>query len=449
MGGTLIGFVVAALFTHQFLSRTLAHHLSDQVDEELKTRILNITSFLSHLGPPFDWEKVQQELERQGHIHGIDKNWFFLYQKDGELVAHSNLDYWERVQQPAGGEFDSQLFSFHTLRSQNAEQEVRTVSLNQGEGYRLEVALDLSDSRALHSKGSRVFGIALVFVVSLGSFLGWLATRRPIAGIQSVAQAAVEITESSSFKQRVTSPTGTLETDQLTGAFNAMVIKIQSLIQAQKDMMDHIAHDIRSPVARMRARAEMDLLEENGGSVNGQVIEDCDQILNLINTLLTISATEAGIVNWEIMKFDLSKTIGIAMELFAPVIEQKELQLVSKIEPELFVAWDEPVAQRVLSNFIDNAIKFTPPGGTITVEAGKLGETVSIHISDTGVGVSRDDLPQLFDRFFRCDSSRTQPGSGLGLSFCKAAITAMKGKICCESDIGKGSRFVITLPAAT
>ena len=210
--------------------------------------------------------------------------------------------------------------------------------------------------------------------------------------------------------------------------------------------MDNIAHDIRSPVARMRGMAESMLNEPGTQPLAGKVVEDCDRILNLIKILLEISAAESGLVTGEAKPLDLGEIIREAAELFGPLLEMKTLRLSLDLEGEAILCADPKVMQRVVANLVDNAIKYTPEGGRITIRLHREHRRILFSVEDTGIGVEQEALERIFDRFYRGDASRSQPGSGLGLSFCRAAIEAMNGVIECRSTPGEGSVFTVALP---
>ncbi|HOJ44113.1 MAG TPA: HAMP domain-containing sensor histidine kinase, partial [Syntrophorhabdaceae bacterium] len=212
---------------------------------------------------------------------------------------------------------------------------------------------------------------------------------------------------------------------------------------------DNIAHDLKSPITRMRGVAEMTLgsqsLKEYQQMVS-TVIEECDRLLSMINTMLDISETEAGIISLRLEEIDLEMIIRDLLDLFDPLIEDKKLSVNLNISGATSIQADRQKIQRVLSNILDNGIKFTPRGGSITISICGEGDEVQIVLQDTGIGIPEDELPHIFDRFFRGERNRTTPGNGLGLSLARAFITAHKGRITVKSVPGVGSEFTITLP---
>jgi signal transduction histidine kinase len=170
----------------------------------------------------------------------------------------------------------------------------------------------------------------------------------------------------------------------------------------------------------------------------------------MINTMLTISETEAGLGRLASETIDLSTLIVEAGELFSPLAEDKHLTLTWQVPPGIMLIGDMRKIQRMFANLIDNAIKYTPEGGKVEIQLGPSaanGNGIEIRIRDTGMGIAEKDLPHIFQRFYRCDQSRSKSGVGLGLSLAKAIAKAHGGDITVESTLAAGSLFTVWLPA--
>jgi signal transduction histidine kinase len=232
-----------------------------------------------------------------------------------------------------------------------------------------------------------------------------------------------------------------------------MVDRIQTLLTEIKEMSDNIAHDLRSPLTRIRGTAEVTLTTgkslEDYENMAASTIEDCDRLLDMINTMLLISKTEAGVEKPAGEEVDIAALIRRACDLFSSIAEDKNLGLSYDAPEKTLVRGDPRMLQRMLSNILDNAVKYTPSGGKIAVAlTGAKNQHVVISIRDTGVGISSADLNRIFERFYRCDQSRSQPGTGLGLSLARAIARAHGGDIAVKSAVGQGSTFTIMLPKA-
>jgi signal transduction histidine kinase len=240
------------------------------------------------------------------------------------------------------------------------------------------------------------------------------------------------------------------EIDQLAITFNQMLDRIQKLVTGIKEMSDNIAHDLKSPVTRIRGIAEISLTA--GSSLTdyegmaASTIEECDRLLDMINTMLMISKTEAGVGQLDCRKIDIAGLVRDACDLFQSAGEDKGLKLVCNPTEKFSIYGDMRLIQRMIANLLDNAIKYTPANGLIKVGI-RFGDNQSIQISvkDTGIGISEQDLPHIFERFYRCDPSRSQAGTGLGLSFARAVARAHNGDITVSSTPDKGSTFTAVI----
>jgi signal transduction histidine kinase len=217
-----------------------------------------------------------------------------------------------------------------------------------------------------------------------------------------------------------------------------------------KETNDSIAHDLRSPVARMRGIAEVALTSESSSEAHrmlaGDIIEQCDHLLGMINTVLDISEAEAGVAKLVIEEIDIVPLVQDAAGLFLPMAEDKNVTIMVQAPSGTRFFSDRRKLQRIIGNLLDNAIKFTRPGGAITISVGGDDKRVLIGVGDTGIGISEKDVSQIFEKFFRADKSRSEPGSGLGLSLTRAFVSSLGGSIAATSVPGEGSTFTVILP---
>ncbi|MBW2119338.1 MAG: HAMP domain-containing histidine kinase [Deltaproteobacteria bacterium] len=180
-------------------------------------------------------------------------------------------------------------------------------------------------------------------------------------------------------------------------------------------------------------------------------IEECNRLLEMVNTMLEISEAEAGAIKLTMEKIDMAGIVLDACELFQPAATEKGLMLTSGISntDNYFIYGDIQRLQRMVANLLDNALKYTPSGGTVTASVTLNEGQVVMSVSDTGIGISKDDLPHIFTRFYRCDQSRSQAGIGLGLSLAQAIARAHSGNISATSNPGQGTKFTVTLPQSS
>jgi signal transduction histidine kinase len=261
-----------------------------------------------------------------------------------------------------------------------------------------------------------------------------------------VTQTAEEISNGA-YDRRVQIKGRVREIERLGASFNSMLDRIQSLLKSMKDINDNIAHDLRSPLARIRGIAEMNLLKEKSidayRDMAASTIEECDTLIGMINTMLDITEAEAGVNGVKAEEFELVALIQEACELFRPIADEKKINLKADLPESLTWISDRKKMQRIVTNLLENALKYTPVNGTVAVSAVAQNGEIHIHFKDTGIGISENDLPHIFERFYRGDRSRSQGGVGLGLSLVKAYTESMNGSIRVESTINQGSRFAL------
>jgi signal transduction histidine kinase len=280
--------------------------------------------------------------------------------------------------------------------------------------------------------------------------MGWFITRRAMSGVERVTKTAMFIGKDH-LGERVNIGHEGLEIEDLAIAFNGMIERIDSLVTGLRDVTDNLAHDLRSPITRLRGTAETTLAAKSSiqdyREFAAAVIEDADALIHLLNTILEIAKTDSGMARFVKEPVNVAELVRNTHELFLPAVEDQGLRFEIDIEPgELIIKGDVARLQRVMANLLDNAIKHTPRGGMIRVVAAKSSDHVAISVMDTGEGIDAKDMPRIFERFYRGDASRSKPGSGLGLSLCQAIVRAHGGEINVTSTPGKGSTFTVRLP---
>jgi heavy metal sensor kinase len=338
---------------------------------------------------------------------------------------------------------------FETISIPERKHKVRILYTVVGPTLLLQLGQSMENISRFIEAFQRIFIMTMAVLIALAAVVGWFMARRAVSGVESVTRTALQIT-GGELKQRVpVKPRGD-EIDQLATTFNSMLDRIESLVTNIKEMSDNIAHDLKSPITRIRGVAEVTLTTgkdlQEFKSMGASIIEECDRLLDMINTMLMISKTEAGIGNLSLEPIDMDKVIQDAVELFQPMAEDKQINLVCNTPEEINITGDMRLIQRMIANFIDNAIKYTEPSGTIVVSMKtNLLQQVEITVMDTGIGIATEELPLIFDRFYRCDESRSKAGVGLGLSLARTIARAHGGDVTVTSRPGKGSTFTVNL----
>lgn len=287
--------------------------------------------------------------------------------------------------------------------------------------------------------------ICLAVAPLFGGAAGWFIGGRIADDIQQLTRTA-RAAEDGDYSVRVTPDSKCREIHDLARAFNAMARNTEKVLSELRTISDNVAHDLKTPVTRLHGKAELAIIADSGNELACDVAEECANMLKMINTMLELTRTENGVAEIRKDPVDLSGLIENMTDLYLPAAEDAGVVLHCRNGEELFIAGDKEKLQRLVSNLLDNALKFTPDGGTVTIAASLQNGKALLTVSDTGEGIAEQDLPHIFDRFFRADSSRTIPGSGLGLCLVKAITEAHGGTIRVESEVGNGTTFFIEFP---
>jgi signal transduction histidine kinase len=289
-------------------------------------------------------------------------------------------------------------------------------------------------------------GLAFAIV---GAFV---ITRRALRPIGDLARATQGIVDSGDLGLRVETRGTADGLDRLGALFNRMLSRNEALVRAMKESLDNVAHDLRTPMARLRAGAEL-ALQEGADAAHlrealAETIEESDRVLGMLTTLMDITEAETGAMRLHKSSEDLAAIAREAIDLYDLVSSERGVHIVTRLTPGVIVSADRARIRQVCANLIDNAVKYTAPGGRVEVTVTSEGTTGIVSISDTGMGISPEDRSRVWDRLYRGDRSRTERGLGLGLSLVKAVVEAHGGEVRLQSDIGVGSTFEVRLPRA-
>ncbi len=295
----------------------------------------------------------------------------------------------------------------------------------------------------------------IIFVLGLAlAILGALfITRRTLRPVTDLARATQRIVESGDLGLRVPMRPSSDELAQLTQLFNRMLAKNEGLVKAMRESLDYVAHDLRTPLTRLRAGAELalrgpldapdDVARERDALA--EVIEESDRVLAMLTTLTDIVEAEAGAMRLDKHTEDLGTIAREAVDLYDFVAKDAGVSVVTHLGSDAKIVADRRRIAQACANLIDNAIKYTPSGGRVEVSVFSDGPWAVLRISDTGIGIGPEDRERVWERLFRADPSRGERGLGLGLSLVKAVIEAHGGEISLKSEVGAGSTFEVRL----
>jgi signal transduction histidine kinase len=296
--------------------------------------------------------------------------------------------------------------------------------------------------------------IALLFSLILALALSrWVADP-----LQEVVAAARKYPKESAVMN--VAPRGPHEVQDLTRAFNSMIVRVQSSQRSQRDFVANVSHEMKTPLTSIQGFAQA-LLDDTADSPEARkhaaqiIYAESARMHRMVLDLLELARLDSGTADLKMAEVDLNALLRNVIDKFTPLAKKTNVELQLSIEDDLpsMLADGDRLAQ-VLTNLIDNALKFTPANGCVTLGAKKAGAEIEVWVEDTGVGVSDEALPHLFDRFYQVDASRSRMGgekhgAGLGLAIVKEIVEAHGGKIGVRSELGKGTIFTVRLPRAS
>ncbi len=433
-GATLVFFLVTGFF-------------AAQVDRDLRNELREF----EHVAETGGLASLAENIERECMEEGVDRVFFRVFDRDGAVLLCSDMGSWIDTgwsgDRAAQAWRDGLLLETREARADGSRARVALSPLS--ESWLLETGTSLRDRDTFARRLVFILiGVAAAMTLA-GGLVGWGIARRAMDGVRKVTAAAAEIS-TGHFDQRVEVVGDDEEVASLVRTFNRMAGQVETTLRAMREINDNIAHDLRSPITRMRGVAETALLARQNAeseSLALAVIEDCDNLLMLINTMLDISDLHAGVGPRSFEPVRMDGLVRTGVELFESVAEDQGVALsVHVSSADLRASADPRLLQRALANLLDNALKHTPRGGRVEVLLEERGDDVVLSVEDTGSGIAPADLPRIFDRFYRAAQDRSTPGNGLGLSLAQAIAHSLGGRLTVRSTLGEGSCFALALP---
>ena len=396
---------------------------------------------------------IDRTLTRSAYIYQ-------LINRDGSLGTGSlNVSPFDAA--PATEEWTTFTFTDTEADGRVIRPQVRAVQVRLAGGEGLIVGESLGDTEAYLGRLTQALWMAMGMVLLLGLGGGLLISRN-LERSMGRLNAVVGAVQDGDLKARVAVRGSGDELDELGQGLNGMLDRLEASMASIRHAGDAIAHDLRSPLTRMRARLEVALIDAESGRIDGvdalQVaLDEADTLLKTFNTVLAIARLQAAAGRVpDAAVFDAADLAADMAELYEPAAEDKGLDFSAEIERGLMIEGARPFLAQALANVIDNAIKYTPVGGAVMLRARRRSSgEIEFSVTDTGPGVPEEDRGRVIERFVRLDNSRTEAGSGLGLSLVGAVMEAHMGRIQLDEGpgayggSGPGLRVALVLPPAS
>lgn len=441
---TSVAVAAVAIITLVGVRQTIRWALARELDQVLVEDARELDLVLSELSPG-GIEPIADELRRKATGH-LQHRWFArLLAEDGAVIWQSTTA--EDVPSPSGTADDANPATLLDYRLYRAAAPANALSITS-----FEVGSSLLPMKADFRRiDQTLIGASLLMglVAPLCCYaLAGLATRE-IAGMTTQAASM----RPSQLDERLPESGFDDEFDRLAKTVNGLLDRIAEFIREKRTFLANAAHELRTPIAAIRSSIEVALGAERSNAeykeLLEQLIEDSECLEVLVNQVLLLSEAVAaqdappeGVV-------PLSEVVLRAVDMFGGVAESRVINIDSRVAPGVSVKGTQRHLGQVANNLIDNALKYTPDAGHVEVRLTCSGGEVELLVSDNGIGIAPEDVPLVFDRFFRADRARSRSatrGAGLGLSICKTIVEAHRGRIECASVVGKGTRFTVRIP---
>lgn len=423
-----------------------------QVDDQLKTSLQTINGIMlleeSH-------GQLQMELWELSNVttgeyaERLSGHYYQILTPDGEILARSPSLGLANATLPIVEGTEEPMFQTGTgpdntplrLISQSIQLSSATLII--------EIGNSLKDTYSLLDSFKKIIVIVLPMIFMLSGLAGLIITGRALRPLKTFSSEIGQITEES-LKTRIEENSVVTELRPLAESFNTMLVRIEGAFWRQQQFLSDASHELRTPTSIIKSYCDVTLRRERTAPEYRDALRKIEETVNrmcdIINRILVISRLDSKTIRLNPVRMDLMEVLKDVIRLVEPAALNRDIKMSLNGKP-VTVLGDREGITEVFTNVVENAVKYNRPGGSVDMDIGEDNGRAIVTVKDTGIGIPAEEIPKIFDRFYRVDMSRGQTvGSGLGLSIVKGIIEAHGGRIDVESAVGRGSTFRVSLP---
>ena len=433
----MVLFAGSVLILLGFIYWSTVTYMAEQTDATIRAEITGLAEQYRQRGLSGLEITISERVERDP-----DGSSVYLFASPNRQPLAGNLSAWPDAAPAADGWLD---FEFHDERAGGRVFQARARVFVLQDGLHLLVGRDTRELKATQRLITRALLWGVAITLALALLGGVFMSRGMLRRIELINQTSRNIM-GGDLSQRIPIRGSGDELDQLAGNLNSMIDEIERLMDGIRHVSDNIAHDLRTPLTRLRNRLEQLQIDLEDGSPHRKQVEqsitDADQLLATFAALLRIARIEAGGHTAKFKPVDLAALVHDAAELYEALAEEKCVRFSTQVEASVAVDGDRDLLFQAITNLLDNAIKYTPKGGEVLLELKRIGISADIKagikaditVSDTGTGIPEAERDKVGQRFYRLESSRSTPGSGLGLSLVKAVAKLHRAELLLDDN---------------